>query len=186
MMVNRYSRWAVLGLVAVVAGVGCDDGLGPDQEPLEGTGRIFSLARPDAVGRPAAFDLTPPDPQAVEVESTTATQRWDIALSESDGALVLVPASAFEGQGDARIVVEPERSFAEVTEAPDDDDAYEDAAVPVEMGSVYIVRSRRLSSCVFFSKLQPIEVDAEAGIVRFEYVLNPNCNGRSFEPVEEG
>lgn len=182
---HRWSGWAALALFATIALPACDDGFGPDRALVEDTAEIFSLSRPENIGLPAAYDLTQINPRPVEVEDERSTGQWDIALTESDGGLVLAPASHFSGQGNAILSVDTTNTFAGVTEAPEDTSAYNDEPETVRTGAVYVVRSRRRSRCVYFSKLRPLEIDEEAGSLRFEFVLNPNCNARTFEPAED-
>lgn len=176
------------GAVALGASA-CDDPFsGLERDPVEGTGVIYSLARAENIGYPSAFDLTPMQPREVVIEDPQSGGAWDIALSEEDGAFVLVPSAAEVGAGNGAIVRYTDMSYVALTEAPGDTAVYERAqAVPLTMDAVYVVRSRRRSGsrCVHFSKLRPTELDEAEGRLTFEYLMNPNCNDRNLEPAED-
>jgi hypothetical protein len=187
-LVHRLRRLIPLVVLVVAA---CDDPFGPalwDATP--DTVVLFSASRAEFIGRPSAVDITSIPVAALPIESPSITGNWDIALTDLNGGLALVPASAFAGlESRARIGVLPNRTLEAVEEAPRDTTAYSAAAVPLQAGNVYIVRSRRascggLSSGYRYAKLRPVEIDVAAGTYRFEIVRNPYCDNRSFVPPE--
>src|SRR5690606_34590005 len=165
----------------------CDDEFGPlDWSDAPEPAVIYSLTRPELLGKPSAYDFITLTP--VRVETPGATGAWDVALAEEDGRPVLLPVGALPGAprsvGIATIL---DRPFEEVTRAPRDTAQYrKDAPVELRMDAVYVVRSRvRLASgCVYYARVRPVEWDAEEGAFRFEVVRNPNCNDRALTPPD--
>lgn len=175
----------ILGLLVSLGAAGCDDPF-EDIDNLEGAATLYSLSRPEYVGYPSALSLVRQSRGAVVVEAATAGG-WDVVLMEDDGEFVFVPGGAFEQQGRGAILMETERTFEEVTEAPEDGTLFNDTlAVPVRFDAVYLVRSRSVAGIIscngYFSKMRVAEIDEEMGSVRVEYILNPNCSARGLQP----
>jgi hypothetical protein len=187
--VRRLKRLIPLAVLIVAA---CDDPFGPALwNATPDTVLIYSASRAAYIGRSSAVDITSVPVAVLPLESPSVTGNWDFALTDLDGALALVPASAFAGlESRARVGVLPDRQLDDVIQAPRDTTAFGVNAVPLREGDVYIVRSRR-SSCGGFSsgyryaKLRPVTIDVAAGTLRFEIVRNPYCDNRSFVPPEE-
>jgi len=62
-----------------------------------------------------------------------------------------------------------------------------DKPVPVELGTIYVVRTHeQIGSygriCVYYGKLEPLEIDLQAGVLRFLQDTSPVCNNRSLLP----
>jgi hypothetical protein len=178
-------------LVLPVALAGCGDSLGlATWSATPDTVTLFSLSRPELLGRPSAYDfvlLTP-----INVESSSATGNWDIVLEERSGAFVMVPASNFPTvTSRAGIALQANATTLEqVTEAPSDTSLFRRDPVPIQPGSVYVVRSRRescatLGSGVFYAKIRALTIDASVGTFVFEVVRNPYCNDRKLIPPED-
>lgn len=177
--------------IAALVFTGCDDPYGPeDWVAIPDTVDLFSLGRQEYQGLPSAYDLLSGfNGQRVTVETPGASGNWDFVLTESNGVLQLSPSGVIKdlgaGAGIAPLIGE---TFESVTKVPGNVSRYQDtAAVTLEPGRVYAVRSRRYfgytgESCVLYGKLSPIEIDNEAGILRFEIIRNPNCNNRSMLP----
>ena len=58
------------------------------------------------------------------------------------------------------------------------------APVPVELGTVYVWRSRQNygyygTSCVYYSKMEPLAMDPDGGTLTFVFDASPACNDRS-------
>jgi hypothetical protein len=190
-IVHRLKRLIPLAVLIVAA---CDDPFGPQRwDATPDTVTLFSASRPEYIGRVSAVDIvSTPLVAALPIEAPGLTGNWDFALTDSDGGLSLVPASAFAGlESRARIGVLPNRTLEEVTQAPRDTTAFGVDALPLVAGNVYIVRSRRAScfggsaSGYRYAKLRPVEINVAAGTYRFEIVRNPICDNRSFVPPEE-
>lgn len=188
--VQRLKRLIPLAVLIVAA---CDDPFGPavwDATP--DTIVIFSASRPEYLGQVSAVDIANTTAVvALPIEAPGLTGNWDFALTDLDGGLALVPASAFEGlESRARIGVLPDRTLESVTQAPRDTTAYTVEPLPLVAGDVYIVRSRRAScgggsSGYRYAKLRAVEINVPAGTYTFEIVRNPFCDNRSFIPPED-
>jgi hypothetical protein len=188
-LVHRLRRLVPLVVLMVAA---CDDPYGPARwNATPDTLLVYSASRAEYLGRASALDITQLPVAALPLEAPGVTGNWDIALTDADGGLALVPASAFAGlESRSRIGVVPSSLLEDVTQAPRDSASYTVEPVPVRAGDVYIVRSRRatcggFSSGYRYGKLRPIAIDEAAGTLRFEIVVNPFCDNRSFVPPEE-
>jgi hypothetical protein len=184
-------RTAILTPLLVLLVAACNDALGPQtwsDVPEEFV--IFSATRPELLGRPAAFDFI--SLSLLRVESLGTTGQWDAVLAEQAGEYVLVPASAFPGAAETRAAIAPVTagSLADVLEAPRDTAAFRSVAVPIEVGGIYVVRTRR-EFCVEFgtagvryAKMQILAIDDVAGTVHFAVTRNPFCNTRALVPPD--
>lgn len=186
--VRRLKQFLPLVVLIVSA---CDDPFGPsiwDDTPEEVL--LYSASRPEYIGLVSAVDITLVPVIALPIESPGLTGNWDFALTDHDGGLALVPAGAFEGlDSRARIGVDTVRAFEDIAQAMRDTTLYTADPVPVELGNVYIIRSRRSACGVSrgyrYAKLRPTAIDVAAGTLEFEIVRNPYCDNRSFVPPEE-
>lgn len=177
--------------IAALVLTGCEDPYGPeDWEAVPDTVDLFSLNRQEYQGLPSAYDLLGGfNGQRLPVELPGATGNWDFVLTESDGRLQLSPAGVHkELNSGAGIAPLAEYDFESVKSVPARASRYTDSEpVDLEVGRVYAVRSRRYfgylgESCFQYGKLAPIEIDNDAGVLRFEIIRNPNCNDRSMIP----
>jgi hypothetical protein len=178
---------AVALLLAAVALVACDDdpfGL-DDWVPNPDTLLLYSLARPE-LNLPSVANLY--EKFTLLVQSPGSTGSWDIALDTREGGLVFLTPAALGIESRARIAPFPGQSFDDLTEAPADTTEYvADEPVPVALGTSYVVRTSEYTGnfgqrCVFYSKLEPLELDHAAGTVRFVVDTNPICNERALVP----
>jgi hypothetical protein len=171
-------------LVALVA---CDDPFQLDWVSAPETVVIYSLSRPEP-NLPSAFNFHFRTPILVEAPGTTG--QWDVALDNDAGRLVFLPPRALGINSRARIAALPGREFHEVVDAPQDTAAYvSDRPVPVALGTVYVVQTGEgIGSfgqrCVFFAKLEPIEVDVTGGQLTFVFDASPICNDTRLIPPE--
>ncbi len=146
---------------------------------------IYSLDREER-NRPSAFEML--QGQRVVLESPEAIGRWDFALDRQGGALVLVPPRALGVTSDAGIARIPNVSYEQVREAPRDTAAYVTrSAVPLEMGTIYVIRTHRQpgrfgQQCSYYGKVEPLEIDDANGVLRFLFDTSPDCNNRSLVP----
>jgi len=176
-------------MLAALAGVaGCDDDFGPfpwDSTPTVVS--VYSLAREDLHGLPAAIDFL--SVSAIRVDLPGASGTWDVALSEIDGEFVLLPAGVISGIGmRPGIAVIEDQAFEDVLRAPRDTTAYtRTEPVPVRTDVVYVIRTGRRagSACVFYGKAEVVAVDENAGRVDISIVQNPLCNDRYLVPPDE-
>ena len=171
---------------AAVSMVACDDPFELDDwTSTTDTIQIFSISRPELIGRPSAYDFV--TRVLVRVESPSASGNWDLALRDENGQLALVPASGFQGQvSRAGLAPITNTTFEELREAPADTGAYSITPRVIQPGQVFAVRTRRagcgFSTGVRFGKIKIISVDQAAGSVRFASVVNPLCNNRDLIP----
>lgn len=178
----------VVTLLVAAALAACgDDPLGPqDWVASPDSVTLFSASRSELVGLPSAFDVVTGIRLAIEEPGVTG--QWDVVLLEEEGQLVLVPAVAFAGlTSRARVAYLENQDFATLVRAPGDSASYSAAPVPVRLGGVYVLRSRR-TSCQFFgsgsmyAKIEVVEVDAAEGHISFRSIRNPNCGDRALVP----
>lgn len=176
--------WLPLLLLPLAA---CDDGFTQEWVAVPDTIQLYSLSRPELVGRPSAYDFVNHAPLAVE--DLGATGQWDLALVDQGNELALVPASAFAGLvSRAGIATVTSRTLEEVEEAPRDTAAFKITPVPIRLGTIYVVRTRR-ESCGFgtgvrYAKLEPLQIDLVQGTLKFRTILNPFCNDRALIPPD--
>jgi len=146
---------------------------------------LYSLDR-EEMFRPSAFNMLRRD--AVVIEAADAQGAWDFAVDRQGGAMVLLPPRVlgiFSGAGIAPI---PQSRFQDVTEAPANPNAFvENAPVPLELGTVYVIRTREQQgtfgeTCLYFGKIQPTNIDLVAGILYFLHDVSPVCNDPSLIP----
>ncbi len=152
------------------------------------TALIYSLSRPE-LNLASAFDFH--GRVAFAIEAPGSTGQWDVVLDHRDGRLVLMPPGAIGILSNARVAVFPGMTFDDVRKAPSDTAAYvSDQPVPVEFGTVYVVRTHRDRdqfglSCLFYAKLEPIEIDVAAGTLTFVFDSNPLCNDLDLVPPDD-
>jgi hypothetical protein len=181
----------------VVFGCGGELLLAPlPDAPREAT--LFDLFG-EPVVRPAGFDLaTGPLPVRTDLSS-----QWDWVFAvvppggaagclagQAAGTAWFLPRGCFEGLDASSGLFRATVPFDSLLEAPGDERLFvRDAAQRVDVGAVFVVRSRPDpalasvgSTCRRYAKLEVLELDAGAGRVRFRYLWNPNCNRRSFRP----
>ena len=147
---------------------------------------IASASRVELAGLGSGFDITTRN--AVIIERLGAGQSYDFALTEQGGGFYLTPLGTFFGQSlRAGINTTTYTDLASAKRAPTDSASYaQTTPVPAQPGTVYIVRSRRVS-CLYttgsyYAKMRVISVDAATGTMKFELVQNPNCGDVSLVP----
>lgn len=155
-----------------------------EEDPREST--LFALDR-EELNRPSAFNLRNRAP--VVVESVGSQGRWDFALDRMEGELFLLPPRALGVPSEAGIVPIPDVDWDELLEAPADTTLYNSPdPVLLEVGTVYAVRTHRQPdgfgrSCLFYGKIQALEVNRPEGLLRFRHDRNPECGNRRLVPA---
>ena len=187
----RFSlTWSILALPLLAGAMACDDDLfkinwveDPD------TAYLYSLARPE-LNLLSAFDFISRIP--IRIESPNATGNWDMVLDTQEDELVfLLPEAVGITGSRARILPLGDVEFEEVRKAPSDTTGYiATEPVPVEVGHVYIIQTRRQSgaygqSCVYYGKFEPLEQDPVAGTLSFLFDVSPVCNSRKLYPPKK-
>ncbi len=182
----RVSLW-ILALAAVGALAGCKDNTGAIQWlATPDTVTLISASRPDVSGLGSGFDITSRLP--VVIERLGSAGGYDFAITEQNGAFQFTPAGVLLGISNrAGIVPTTDTSLTAVRTATTDTSAYiQLRSVPVAIGPVYVIRSRRVSCLLttgsYYAKLQVISVNAPEGLVKFQVVENPNCGDQALVP----
>lgn len=185
-------RTVVLLAAILAVGLGGLSACGHDPFAIEweispDTVELYSIARPE-IGLPNGFNFY--NGLKVTIEAASSTGRWDIALGTKDGGLVLLPPGALGVTGAGKVAALQGVTFDGLTEAPADTTVYEGfKAVPVRMGTVYAIRTNQTvgsfgTFCVYYAKLAPLDIDVEAGKLRFVFDASPVCNDRSLIPKD--
>lgn len=186
-MLKKVVLGSVVALPLLASTLACDDDLFRirwEEDP--DTAFLYSLARPE-LNLLSGFDFISRLP--VKIESPNATGKWDMVLDTQGGDLVfLTPEAVGIGGSRAGIATMEGMDFAEVRRAPADTARYVvDAPVPVEVGTVYVVRTRQQAGlygqrCVYYGKFEPLEKDAVSGTLSFVFDVSPVCNSRKLFP----
>lgn len=187
--VGRATALAAALTVGLAGASACgDDPFQVDWVEAPDTVTLHSLARPD-MNLSSGFDFI--NRVAVRIESPNATGNWDLAVDTRGGALVLLPPGSLGVASKAQVAALPGRTFQDVTEAPADTALYSSRLpVPVQTGTVYVWRTRQSFGswgmvCVYYAKMEPLAVDAQAGTLTFVFDSSPACNDRSLVPPEK-
>jgi hypothetical protein len=120
----------------------------------------------------------------------SATGTWDAAVDTRGGEIVLLPPGAFGIVTTARVTTLEGMRLEDVRSAPSDTMVYvRSEAVPVRSGNVYVIKTNRSSgsfgsSCVYYAKMEPVDIDATDGTLTFRYVTNPICNSLDLVPPD--
>jgi len=194
--VNRYirSRFVTVGVAAIALSFGLAACGGRDPFDIgwiqtPDTALLYSLARPE-LNLPSAFDFH--GGVARIVESPRSTGLWDVILDTQEDQLVFLLPEVLGISSEARIIQLPGLSFDDVREAPADTTAYTiDEPVPLAFGSVYVIRTRVGSdrfgfNCVFYAKMEVLDIDVQGGTLRFVHDTNPLCGDRDLIPPDDG
>ena len=190
-ILRRFATVAVAAIALSFGLVACEArnpfDIGWTQSP--DTVLLYSLARPE-LNLPSAFGFHLR--VAHVLESPGATGNWDVVLDTQDARLVFLLPQVLGIPSESRIIELPGLGFDDVREAPADSTAYiSDEPVPLGFGSVYVIRThvgpdRFGFNCVFYAKLEALEIDVPLGTLRFVYDANPLCNDRDLIPPDAG
>ena len=150
---------------------------------------IYSMVRPE-LNLPSAFDFH--GRRSLRIEGPGSTGGWDVVLDTQGGQLVFLPPGALGIKSEAGIVPFPGLRFDELTVAPKDTASYKrDEPIALEAGSSYVIRTHRGPDrfgiqCLFYGKLEPLEIEPTLGTLRFVYDVNPLCGERNLVPTPDG
>ena len=146
---------------------------------------LYSLSRPE-LNLPSAININ--RRILVRVEAPGASGSWDLAVDSDGENFFFLPPGALGVVSRAGITKIGPVDFLEVTEAPRDTIVYS-VRTPLlaELGNIYVIRTDESTGafglrCVYFGKLEPIEIDVENGTIDFVYDSNPVCNDLSLIP----
>ena len=179
----------VLGLIVLAVFVplswGCE-GFELNWTSVEDTVLLYSLARPEYLDRPSAFDFRGRQRVVVDRPDLGNPQNFDAAFSEIDGEPVLLPAGVFATLNDEPgIAIDSSgTSFDELARAPSDG-YVTDAPVPLRTGVVYAIRTRSDGrGCSRYAKLEALDIGAD-GTLEFRQIRNNLCNDRELIPTDD-
>jgi hypothetical protein len=148
---------------------------------------LYSLARPE-LNLSSGFNVN--QRRLVRVEAAGSTGSWDFLVNTEDGRLVFLTPTAVGLDTQAAVVPIDGETFDGIREAPADTTLYvRDRAIEIELGQLYVLRTNQQTGsfgrrCVYYGKLEPLEVDPVGGTLRFRYDSSPLCNSRSLVPPE--
>ena len=187
MRFRTYRAFAPIALALALASCNEEPDFGFDEWEAEiDTVALYSVDHPDYQGLPSVYDLHAT--RALRIEDPGVTGGWDFALTGGGSSpLRFTPLGAFfEVDNNAGIATVGDRTFEELEIAPADADDYvTDESVVVTEGALYVVRSRRSSSCMNFANLDVLETDQAAATLSFRITANPRCNDRALVPPED-
>ncbi len=181
---------AVLLLTSLSLTAGCEDDIFKiDWAANPDTVILYSLARPE-LNLYSGFDFL--SRSGVRIESPGAVGEWDLALDTWDGELVFLPPGAI-GVDNSTAGIAPMGSmdFQDLKRAPRDTTLYvRSDPVPVDVGDLYVIRSRRApgsfgSICNYYGKLVPLAIDPQEQTVTFYFDMSPVCNDRKLTPTKK-
>ncbi len=181
----RSLAFAAAGVLALSFSACDDDPFRIDWEEAPDTVLLYSLARPE-LNLPSAFNLN--TRRFVQIETPGATGAWDIAVDTEGNDIVLLTPGAMGLDSRAVITTVTDRTFEEVRKAPADTAAYvSDVPVTVELGPIYVIQTDEAvgtfgSRCVYYAKLEALDIDPTLGTLLFKYDSNPVCNSRDLIP----
>lgn len=188
MTVMRLRSLFVVSVLAAAFPAACsDDPFAVRWQENPDTVRLFALSHP-TLNLPSAFDFHPRAP--VRVEAPTTGGAWDLAVDVRNGAFVWLPPGALGIVSQSAVATLEGETFASADQAPGDPDDYvSDAALPLTVGAVYAVRTRRHpglfgSQCNYYGKIEPLEADTAAGTVVFQFDVSGACNSRDLVPPD--
>lgn len=155
--------------------------------PITDTVTLYSLARPEFVDLPGAFDFYSRRPIVVEQPTVGDPATFDLGLSEDGGDFVFLPAglfATFEINPGVVAIDSPGVTFDNLAVAPPDG-YVTDEPVVLELGVVYAVRTRRdRGGCARYGKFEILDMDP-AGVVEFRQIRNNLCNDRELIPPDD-
>ncbi len=181
---SRSRRAAAGALACLVGSLACGGSSEPEplsnpDDPTEAELIDFGTAE---VREPSAFDVVSSSPVRVAQNS-----RWDfVFFLRPDGTAHFKPRGLIIGERSDAGLQKLVRPFEEVDQVPAT--GYQ-RVVPmeVEVGDVLAVQSQRDASfgnlrCRRYGKLEILAIDAGAGTITFQHLINPNCENRNTTP----
>lgn len=149
----------------------------------EDTVSLYSLARPELLDRPAAYDFISYSTVVVEATDRSDPRGFDMAVSELDGQYVALPAGMFQSFDiSPGIAVDSSgATWDDLVMAPKGG-YVTDAAVPLRTDVLYAIKTRRdRAGCNHYGKFQVLSV-ASTGEVELRVAANTFCNRRDLVP----
>jgi hypothetical protein len=178
-------RLAVYAAGLGLAATACGDSLGlppPIFENVVDTATLFALQGTD-ISAPSGYDVA-----LASTSRTELGQPFDLAFDLDEADRPRIYPSGALGIASAAAVQTSDDTFDAIARAPLE--GYQaDTAIVVAPGTVFLARSRALSTfCSFlgalprYGKFHVLEVDGPARSVTIELLVNQNCGYRSLTP----
>lgn len=150
------------------------------------TVQLYALSRPEP-NLLSAFDFYNRAPK--RLESVSTGDQWDLVADVREGQVVWLPPGALGIPSEAAVATLENETFESAARAPSDTARYVgDEAIPVRLGQVYVIRTRRIqgsfSTCNHYGKIEALETDPVAGTIRFQFDVNRICNDLDLVPPE--
>ena len=148
---------------------------------------LYALSRPEP-NLVSGFDFVPR--VAVRIEAPTTGDSWDLAVDHRDDGFVWLPPGALGIPSEAGLATLDGETFESAVEAPADTARYvTDAPVPIQLGQVYAIRTRRHPGyfgtlCNYYGKLEALATNDATGAVIFQFDLSAACNNRELVPPD--
>ncbi len=175
-----------LVLGAVLFSSGCDNTL--TLPPASAPNFVDTVAlhalQGTPISDPSGFDLV----LGLTARTDRQNESFDIAFDIDEQSQALVLTTGALGLSAQSAIQMSDRAFDDITIAPLED--YElEVAITVEVGSVFIVRSRPSPiGCVFFvgqlpryGKFEVLSLDLQTRQITLQNLVNVNCGYRSLE-----
>lgn len=184
MNVNHHLR--LIALLAAAASVGaCSDPFEPFLTPIPPAQEAELVDFEEgALVDPSAFDMF-----TGNVVRTDQTNSWDFlfVVDATAGPALLPRAGLLGGESTAGLQHSAE-AFEVIADAPDAGYTM-DALVPIEVGDVVIMVSRRNPQlsvrCRVYGKLEVLSIEGSPAVARINVVINPNCERRALIDEDE-
>ena len=180
---------ALAGLLVVTgATTACDDDPWAINWVVDvDTVSLYALSRPEP-NLVSGYDFVPR--RAVRIEAATTGDSWDLAVDHRNNEFIWLPPSALGIPSDAALAVLEGETFESAVEAPADTALYvSDAEVPIRLGRIYVIRTRRHPGiwgtvCNYYGKIEPLSINPNTGGVTFQFDLSAACNDRDLIPPD--
>jgi hypothetical protein len=172
----------LLLLAATIPHLACDT-FEPTWFAIDDQVLLHSLARAEFVGLESAYDFIAQRPVVVEQPKVQEPYDFDIAVTELGGVFHVLPAGVFEGFPiQPGVAVDSSGITFEQMERAPRDGYVTDAAIPLRLGWVYAVQTRRdFRGCQMYGKFEVIALDP-SGVAEIRAIRNPLCNDRNLVP----
>jgi hypothetical protein len=146
---------------------------------------LFALDR-EELNKVSAFDMR--FRTSMVIERSVTEGKWDFAVERQGDQMMILPPGALGVESTAALVPFAGTEYDEVMSAPADTLLYiSEQPIPIDLTTIYVVRTHQHSAsyggtCVYYGKIQPLEVDLEVGTFRFLHDASPDCNNLSLLP----
>ncbi len=151
----------------------------------EDTVSLYSLARPELMDRPSAYDFISYTTVVVEGTDRPDPRGFDMAVSELNGEFVALPSGMFQNFDIAPgIAIDSSgTTWDDLVVAPRSG-YITDSAVPLRTDVLYAIKTRRdAGGCNHYGKFKVLNISAN-GEVELQVAANTYCNRRDLTPSD--